>query len=214
MPEDLATVGALSRIDVLMETAFDWIAQHGYGAIFVLLMLGIVGLPVPDETLLMFVGYLSFKGELRLGPAVATAFLGSACGVSISYALGRLVGLSVVTKLGPLFHLRPEHLEETHRWIERWGKYTLFIAYFIPGVRHLAALVLGASALSPMVFVRFAYAGALVWSSSFIALGYFGGEEWRQLSPLLDRTLVIVVILVFLTLAIALLAIWRRAQRN
>ena len=34
-----------------------WISQYGYPAIFCLLMLGIVGLPVPDETLLTFTGY-------------------------------------------------------------------------------------------------------------------------------------------------------------
>jgi membrane protein DedA with SNARE-associated domain len=41
-----------------------WIAQYGYLAIFSLLVLGIVGLPVPDETLLTFTGYLVFRGHL------------------------------------------------------------------------------------------------------------------------------------------------------
>ena len=43
---------------------FVWIAQYGYLAIFCLLMFGIVGLPVPDETLLTFTGYLVYKGTL------------------------------------------------------------------------------------------------------------------------------------------------------
>ena len=51
-----------------MEHGLDWIARHGYPALFVLLVLGIVGLPVPDETVLTFVGYLSAKGMLRLEP--------------------------------------------------------------------------------------------------------------------------------------------------
>ena len=197
-----------------METGFDWIAHHGYVAIFVLLMLGIVGLPVPDETLLTFVGYLSFKGTLRLEPALATAFLGSACGISLSYALGRFVGLPAVIKFAPLFHLRPEHLVLTQRWVERWGKYVLLFAYFIPGVRHLAALVVGASLLPPTVFARFAYAGALLWSGTFIGLGYFAGEEWSQFSPVLHRTLVIGAILVLLGLGIVLLIVRRRVKRK
>jgi hypothetical protein len=53
-----------------MDAGFDWIAQHGYAAIFLLLMLGIVGLPLPDEALLMFVGYLTLKGELAWGPSL------------------------------------------------------------------------------------------------------------------------------------------------
>src|SRR5215510_8585454 len=132
-----------------MEMGFDWIVRHGYGAIFVLLVLGIVGLPVPDETLLVFAGYLSFKGTLRLEPTVATAFLGSACGISVSYAIGRFIGLPALTKFGPLLHLRPEHLEQAHRWMERWGKYSLLLAYFIPGYRHLAAFMVGTSRLEP-----------------------------------------------------------------
>ena len=185
-----------------MEAGFDWVGRYRYGAIFTLLILGIVGLPVSDESLLIFVGYLSFKGTLQLEPAVATAFLGSATGISLSYALGRFVGLPALIKFGHLFYLRPEHLARAQQWVERWGKYSLVVAYFIPGFRHLGALILGAALLPPTVFARFAYTGALIWSTSFIGIGYIGGEEWNQLSPLAHRTLVLVTLLVLLTLAI------------
>ena len=71
------------------ETLLQWISQYGYLAIFFLLMLGIVGLPIPDEVLLTFSGYLVFKGQLALAPTMASAFLGSICGVSVSYSIGR-----------------------------------------------------------------------------------------------------------------------------
>jgi membrane protein DedA with SNARE-associated domain len=184
-----------------MEPGFDWIVRHQYGAIFVLLMLGIVGLPVPDETLLVFAGYLSFKGTLRLEPTVATAFLGSACGISISYAVGRFVGMPALQKVGPLLHLRPEHFEQAHRWMERWGKYSLLLAYFIPGYRHLAAFMVGTSRMEPAVFATFAYTGALLWACSFVALGYFAGEQWQQLLPLLQQGLETAMILGAVVLA-------------
>jgi membrane protein DedA with SNARE-associated domain len=60
-----------------MDLAFAWITHYGYVAIFLLLMFGIVGLPVPDEALLTFVGYLSFKGDLQLVASLLTAFLGT-----------------------------------------------------------------------------------------------------------------------------------------
>jgi membrane protein DedA with SNARE-associated domain len=172
-----------------MEPGLEWIVRHGYGAIFLLLMLGIIGIPVPDETLLVFAGYLSSKGTLRLEPTVVTAFLGSACGISISYAIGRFLGLPALVKLGPLLHLRPEHVDQAHRWVERWGKYSLLLAYFIPGYRHLAAFVVGASLLEPTVFARFAYTGALIWASCFVGLGYVAGEEWQHLIPVLHTSL-------------------------
>src|ERR1035438_3677363 len=60
-----------------------WIAQYGYLAIFSLLVLGIVGLPVPDETLLTFTGYLVFQGHLALPLAFLSGWAGSACGASV-----------------------------------------------------------------------------------------------------------------------------------
>ena len=195
-----------------METGFDWISRYGDAAIFLLLMLGIFGLPVPDETLLTFAGYLCFKEKLVLGPTLAAAFLGSVCGITLSYGLGRLLGLHVVQRLGPVLHLRPEHLAATQRWFEHWGKYVLIIGYFVPGVRHLTGIVAGASKLSPMVFARFAYAGALMWSSSFITLGYLVGEKWKNLSQQFHLVLVIGATLVLLGLAVASLVIGQRAK--
>ena len=43
------------------QMALRWIAQYGYLGIFFLLIFGIVGLPVPDEWLLVLSGYLVFK---------------------------------------------------------------------------------------------------------------------------------------------------------
>lgn len=37
-----------------MDVVFVWISQYGYAAIFGLLVLGIVGLPVPDEACWFF----------------------------------------------------------------------------------------------------------------------------------------------------------------
>ena len=197
-----------------MDWGFEWIARYGYWAIFVLLLLGIVGLPVPDETLLLLVGYLSFTGDLRLEPALGSAFLGSACGVSVSYALGRFVGIHAVDKLANRLHISPAHMALTYRWVARWGKYVLLVAYFIPGVRHLAALVMGASLLPPLVFAKFAYTGALVWSGTFIGLGYVGGEEWRHLSPGLHHTLVLSAIIAALAIAILLVVLWHNRKTH
>jgi len=195
-----------------MDTGFDWIVRHGYGAIFVLLMLGIVGLPVPDETLLVFAGYLSYKGTLRLETTVATGFLGSACGISISYALGRFLGLPTLNKVGPLFHLRPDHLDEARLWVARWGKYSLLLAYFVPGYRHLAAFLAGTSRLEPTVFARFAYTGALIWASCFVGLGYVAGDAWQQLIPFLHSILRTTMLLGLVLLAAA--AVWLLLRRS
>src|SRR5919108_3111929 len=104
-----------------------WIAHYGYLALFGLLMLGIVGLPVPDETLLTFAGYLVFRQQFALLPTLAAAFCGSLCGMSLSYGLGRTLGRMAVERLSRCFHLAPAQVDTVQAWYHRYGTYTLLL---------------------------------------------------------------------------------------
>ena len=195
-----------------MDLAFEWISTYGYVAIVGLLLLGIVGLPVPDEALLTFVGYLSFKGDLHVGAALLSAVLGTTGGITISYGLGRFIGLRLLIRVTSFLHLHPDGVQHAQIWIQRWGPYALPLAYFVPGARHVAALLTGASGLPLSTFARFAYSGALLWCGTFIAIGYGFGAEWSRLSPVMQRTIVIVVLLACTGTAVLLLALRRRKQ--
>ncbi len=172
-----------------MEAVFAWISHYGYAAVFSLLVLGIVGLPVPDETLLVFSGYLIFKGRLHPVWAFLAAFAGSACGISLSYLIGRTLGYRAVSRYGKYLHITEERLERVHGWFQKIGDWFLAIGYFIPGVRHVTALVAGTSKLEYKIFAAFAYSGAAVWVAAFLSLGYFVGEDWQAALALAHRYL-------------------------
>ena len=188
----------------------EWITEYGYAAIIGLLMLGIVGLPVPDETLLTFTGYLVFRGNLRLPLAFAAALTGSGCGITISYLIGRTFGLKAIHRYGRYVRIREEHVEKAHAWFRRAGHWSLTLGYFMPGVRHLTAFAAGMSALEAPQFALFAYTGAVLWVSAFLSLGYFLGDRWEAVEHNIHHYLV------YLTLAgIILLAgylTWRRSR--
>jgi len=108
------------------------------------------------------------------------ALLGSMCGITVSYGLGRSLGLYVIHHYGRLFRITQADLDKVHVWFDRFGTWMLLVGYFIPGVRHLTAVVAGTSKLQYSHFAIFAYSGALIWSLTFIALGYVLGEKWSQ----------------------------------
>src|SRR5437764_10747374 len=147
----------------MFEHIGQWISAYGYPAIFALLVLGIVGLPVPDETLLTFTGYLVFKGQLKLVPAFLSAVSGSVCGITLSYILGRTFGLALIHRYGKYIHLTEEHVNRAHAWFRRAGHWSLTFGYYIPGVRHFTAYAAGMSDLEPPQFALFAYSGAALW---------------------------------------------------
>jgi membrane protein DedA with SNARE-associated domain len=148
-----------------------WISHYGAFALFGLLALGVVGLPVPNETLLTLAGALVRKGELSLIPTVIAACAGNVCGVTVSYLFGRFASQAFLHRH---FH---KGMVELERWFERIGKWALALGYFIPGVRHFTAIGAGSSELPFALFAQYAYGGAIVWTVLFLALGYFVGAH-------------------------------------
>lgn len=160
------------------DTFFIWLNQYGSFALFGLLALGIIALPIPDETLMVTAGVLIDRGDLCLIPTLLAAYLGSIFGISVSYLLGLTVGSYLIKRYGNQVGLTEARMQQVHLWFEKYGKWTLFFGYFIPSVRHLTGISAGISRLNFGEFALFAYSGAIVWASTFLAAGYFIGQSW------------------------------------
>jgi membrane protein DedA with SNARE-associated domain len=173
-----------------------WISTYGEIAIFILLFAGIFGLPVPDETLLTFAGVLVREGHVRFSTMWTAALLGSMCGITLSYVVGRAFGPGAVARFGRWFHVDRRDLNRVERWLEGSGRWSLTFGYFVPGVRHLTALVAGSSGLPPRIFALYAYSGAAAWTLIFISFGWIMGREWETALHSLHRHLAVLAILV------------------
>ena len=193
-----------------MEHVDQFLAHYGYFAIFGLLILGIVGPLIPDETILVLAGAAVHAGKLQMVPAIAAGFLGSLCGITLSYLLGRTGAVYVLERFGPFQRHVGKHLPVVHMWFEKYGKWSLFFGYFIAGVRHFTALAAGISRLEFHEFALFAWPGGFVWVCTFLSIGYFAGEQWATISPLVGRYIGLIVAIG----VVAILGIWffRRAR--
>lgn len=174
-----------------MQNILGWVEQYRYTGIFGLLTLGIIGLPVPDEGLLAFAGYLAYKGDLQLAPTIGASFLGSVSGITISYGLGRISGNYLLKAYGAYLGVTTQRMAAVHAWFERMGRWSLTFGYFLPGIRQLTAFAAGMSRLQLTVFAPFTYAGAFLWSTAYVLAGYFLGEEWTQISEKIRPALVV-----------------------
>jgi membrane protein DedA with SNARE-associated domain len=170
-----------------MESVLEWVAANGYGALFLLLVLGVVGLPIPDETLLTFCGYLISRGTMHPVLTYLTGVAGTWCGISLSYYIGHTLGLGFVHRYGKYVHVTEERLNKVHAWFDRMGHWALFVGYFIVGVRHFTAIVAGTSKLEFRSFALYAWSGGAVWVLTFLSIGYVIGEKWRQIVEILHR---------------------------
>jgi membrane protein DedA with SNARE-associated domain len=164
-----------------------FLAHYGYFAIFALLMLGIVGPLIPDETILVLSGIAVHRGELLPGITIAAGVAGSLCGITVSYVLGRTGAIYALERFELMRRWESRHLPQVERWFQRYGKWTLFFGYFIAGVRHFTALAAGMSKVRVRTFMVYAYPGGFVWVVCFVAIGYYLGAEWETLAHRFNR---------------------------
>jgi membrane protein DedA with SNARE-associated domain len=183
-----------------MYTLLLTIIDYSYIGIFTALGLGILGLPIPDETLIAFAGFLSFKGKLSFLPTLIASFLGASCGITISYFLGKYGSNYISKKYAQKFTIYSDRLKEVEEFYIKYGQYALLMGYFIPGIRHFTAIFAGISHFPYWRFALFAYTGALLWTATFLTFGFFLGSEWYLVAHFSNRIVIPVIILLALGL--------------
>lgn len=179
------------------------IEHYGYIGITIILIGGVVGLPLPDEIFLTYIGYNVYSERLAQFPAMTSAILGAIGGISLSYFIGNKFGLPLLLKYGPKIYITESKIHSTKNLFEKIGPTLLFIGFFIPGVRHVTAYIAAINNYSFKKFAVFAYSGAIVWSITFVTLGIILGEKWRLVGLYLsDFSFYIVLFLLLVALIV------------
>lgn len=187
-----------------------WIHQYGSFALFGLLALGIVALPVPEEALMVFAGFLIRKGKLFFIPTVLAAYGGAITGITMSYLIGR-VGLRYILKKYEAWPNLRLKMDKWHDWFARYGRWTLFFGYFVPGVRHFTGLAAGVGQLKFTQFAFFAYSGAIIWASLFLSIGFFSTQYLDILFEIIAPHMDIVISLL---IGILIIYLWVKVMHG
>lgn len=106
--------------------------HFGYIGIMIALMLGIVGLPIPDELLLTYAGYRVSTGSFSYPLAFLFCWLGAVIGISLSYTLGIAFGLPFLHRFGPKLHVTEKRLEQTKALFVKLGQLSCSFAISSP----------------------------------------------------------------------------------
>ncbi len=188
----------------------EYLTHYGPVVLFLAQVLGIVGLPIPDELLMTVAGALVRRGDMSGVATMAAAVAGSSSGITVSYVLGRTIGSAALHRL---LHVPDEAFERAQRWFDRFGHWLLTFGYFIPGVRHLTAVAAGSAPVSYAHFARAAYPGAVLWCCVFVGLGYWAGDEGARMIAALHGHVRLGVAAAALLIAAIFVVRWYRGPR-
>ena len=191
----------------------DTLLRYGLIAVFLALILTPFGLPIPEDITLIGSGTLVRMGNAQLVHALFVGYLGVMVGDTISFTMGRRVGLHPTGLISRL--VGPEDIERIERFYQRWGSFAIVIARQFPGMRLPAFFFAGASGLSFGRFLLFDGTAALVTVGLYTWLGYTFSDDLGRLLATVDRFRSVVGVAVGTLLVLAIGRIlWRLRVRR
>jgi membrane protein DedA with SNARE-associated domain len=167
-----------------MPTLNELIAQWGPLAICLAITPGNVGLPIPEETVLILAGYLAWRGQIPLPLVLGVGIVSAMAGDNLGYWIGRKYGPQAIERYGQWVLITPRRMEATRRFVTRHGAVGVIAARFLTGLRFLAGPLAGAAGLRPPRFFVANLLGVVVYVPLAVAagcaVGYGLGDSVEQ----------------------------------
>src|ERR1700760_4451882 len=169
-----ADPGSVSSV---VSMTWSWITHlvqsYGYYAVFTLIALESIGIPLPGETALITAAlYAGTTHHLSIMALAGTAAAGAVVGDNIGYWLGRTGGYRLAERYGRYVRLDRAKLKVGRYLFARHGAKVVFFGRFVAVLRTFAAFFAGAGQMRWPGFLVANTAGGLLWAS-FYAFGAY-----------------------------------------
>jgi len=187
------------------------LSQYGSPALFAVVTIASIGVPLPVNLLLIVTGSLVAQGVMPLWLAIALASAGSILGDQIGYAIGRWGGTALVSRFGGMLG-GPERLAKAEAHARRWGGPGVFFTRWL--VTPLGSVINFTSGISEypwMHFLLWDVLGETLGAALYIVLGRIFSDRVLALDAALgDFTWMILALLAAVVLGWLL---WSRLHR-
>jgi membrane-associated protein len=193
----------------------DIIQQYGtltYVILFLVIFCetGLVVTPfLPGDSLIFAAGTFAAISASHLSVGLLfvilsfAAVMGSACNFWIGKKLGDKA------ERGEIRFIKKQYIEETHKFFEKHGGKTIFLARYVPIIRTFVPFVAGAGQMSNKYFLSYNFFGGITWVGLFLGLGYFFGN----IKFVKDNFELVIVAIIFVSLLPAVIE-WLRHKKS
>jgi membrane protein DedA with SNARE-associated domain len=174
-----------------------WIDSYGYEAVFALVGLESIGVPLPGETALITAAlYAATTHRLDIALIVAIAAAAAIIGDNIGFSLGRWGGYPLLRRYGKYIRLDERRLKIGRYVFQQHGGMVVFIGRFIAVLRTYAAFLAGTNRMSWPRFLTFNAAGGITWACAIGLAYYYIGSAVKNVRGPLDIILGAIAVLV------------------
>ena len=172
------------------------LARYGSPALFAIVAVAAVGIPLPVTLLLIVTGSLAAQGAMNVWLSIALAAVGSVAGDQIGFAVGRWGGKALVARLSRMIG-SAERIRELDARAKSWGGPGVFFSrWLVTPSGPWINLASGAADYSWLRFTLWDFLGESFGAALYICLGLVFNDRVQALGAILgDLTWAILGIL-------------------
>jgi membrane protein DedA with SNARE-associated domain len=157
---------------------FPSILEHfPYPGLFILLILGGIGFPLPEDTTLILCGFLISTKIIKPIPALLTVYSGLLATDFFLHYVGKKYGRAVVDKRKFRKILTPERLSRLEEKFRRRGILIILVGRHVAGLRAQIFIVSGVVKMSSIKFLVADAFSSLFTIALMVGAGYAGGNS-------------------------------------
>jgi len=145
--------------------------------LFILMILGTLGLPFPEDAILILAGFLVANGTIRPIPAFLAVYSGLLVTDFLLYSFGKCYGRRLVEHRRFQKILSPERLLKVEEKLKKWGALAVFFGRHLFGVRAQIFLAAGVVKMPYKKFLLADGTSALLSMALWGGLGFVGGNS-------------------------------------
>lgn len=157
------------------------LTEWGYLALFIIMALENMNIPIPSEIVLGFAGFLVFKGVFAFWPTILVGTAAGLTGSLLSYWMGYKGGRKILLKFSTKGGLTTKKLIAADSWFQNFGGLAVFTGRLLPGIRTFISLPAGIAKYNLKKFIVFSIAGTIPWTMLLVYIGSILGENWETL---------------------------------
>jgi membrane protein DedA with SNARE-associated domain len=184
----------------LSESLLSWIIIYGPSMLFLALLLGALGIPVPATFLLLASGAFVRQGVLNPSGAFIFGLLGAVLGDIVSYGMGRFARGPIVRRFGN----SPTWQKAELNFRRRGGLAVYLTRWLLTPIAIPTNLVAGSGGYPLPRFLAYDLAGETTWLLLFGSVGYLFSSQWEAMSQFISDFSGVLVGIVLLGLGLYL----------
>jgi membrane protein DedA with SNARE-associated domain len=190
-------------------------AEHGYLAVFAVLMICSVGVPIPEDLSLVAGGIIAGLGYADVRVMCLVGLAGVLFGDMLVFLVGRTFGVRALRWRWVAHLLPPRRHAQVKAKFVRYGNRLMFVARFLPGLRTAVFLTAGMThRVSFLRFLAFDGLAALISVPFWVWLGYFGAENRAWVLEWVHRGQGAITLVVIGVVVATIWFFWHRAQQR